>query len=126
MDGFGKVLGDVPLGNHLFSGRVSALFDATIVVDVLEEQDTPVVRRGQTQEGEERLLLDGMDHEVDEVLRLIKGGPLRVDDDLMEVCINHIAPMFLEPEEQLEEILHHKLVNEPMEQGIIELGFCRG
>jgi hypothetical protein len=48
-----------------------------------------------------------------------------VYDDLVEVCIYHIAPMFLEPEEQLEEILHHKLVNESMEQGIIELGLCR-
>ena len=125
MDGFGKVLCDVPLGNNFLAGRVSTFFDATIVVDVLEEQDTPVVRWGQTQESKEGLLLDCMDHEVDEVLRLIKRGPLRVYDDLVEVCIYHIAPMFLEPEEQLEEILHHKLVNESMEQGIIELGLCR-
>ena len=119
------MLCDVPLGNNFLTGRVSALFDATIVIDVLEEQDTPVVRWGQTQECEEWLLLDCVDHEIDEVLRLIKRGPLRVYDDLVEVCIYHIAPMFLEPEEQLEEILHHKLVNESMEQGIIELGLCR-
>lgn len=60
-----------------------------------------------------------MDHEVDKVLCLIKRGPLRVYDDLMEVCIYYIASMFLEPEEQLEEIFHHKLVNEPVKQGII-------
>jgi hypothetical protein len=126
LDGLGQVHGDVPLRDNFLVGGVPALFDAAVVVDVLKEQDTPIVRGGQTEEGEERLLLDGMDHEVDEVLRLIKGGLLRVDDDLVEVRVDHVAPMLLELVEQLEEILHHKLVDEPMEQGVIELGLCWG
>jgi len=124
LDGLGQVHGDVPLRDNFLIGGVPALLDASIVVDVLEEQDTPVVCGGQTEKGEERLLLDGMDYEVDKVLRLIEGGLLRVDDDLVEVCVDHVAPMLLELVEQLEEILHHKLVDEPMEQGVIELGLC--
>ena len=100
LNGLWQVLGDVPFGHHLLIRRgvspSTTLSDATVVVDVLEEKDTPVVRRGQTQEGEERLLLDRVDHEIHEILCLIKSSPLSVNDNFVEVSIDDIATELFE------------------------------
>ena len=57
---------DVPLGDYFLVP--AALLDAAIVVPVLEEEDAPVLDGLQLDEREQRLLLDRLEDEGDEVL----------------------------------------------------------
>lgn len=121
-----QVKRDVPLRHDLPIACIVALLYPAVVVHILEQKYAPVVDRRQIQECEERLLLDRVNHERDEVLSLVECRSLRMYDDLVEVRKDDLAAQLFKPVEQLEKVLLHQFVYETMQQGVVELRLRRG
>jgi hypothetical protein len=100
---------DVPLSDYFLVA--AALLDAAIVVPVLEEEDAPVLDGLQLDEREQRLLLDRLEDEGDEVLCCVHCRTLGVYDQLVEIRENHIATKLFQTIKELEEVLLHELMD---------------
>jgi hypothetical protein len=100
-----KMQGDVPfLADHAVA---RLLFYSTIVEEVLEKEDAPVLGWHQVNVGEQGVLLDSVEYKLDKVICLIEACPLGMDDNLVEARIDDLATEELEALEQHEEVLLH-------------------
>jgi hypothetical protein len=107
----GKVRADVPSGSDLFG---LGLTDASVVVAIFEEKDSPILFGVEVDESEEIVLTNILDDKVDLGLSRVIISFLCIDPNAVEVCIDHFAAKLLESAQKDVETLGHQLVHEPV------------
>ena len=117
MGDFWQVLLDIPLAEvPVFTCR---LFDSTVVVFVLEQQNFPSLDHVDVNVREKIFFFDVLNDKVNLRLSVVEVSLLGEDPDLMERSVNNLAPKLLKSPEQKIKVLGHELVHKLMQQWIV-------
>ena len=84
---------NIPFRRNLL---IACLFNSTIIINILKEQDSPIFNRGKLYESEKRILLNGVYHEVYEIFSFIITISFCMDHYFVEICINYFASELLQ------------------------------